>query len=276
MDNKHQLIHYASEILVLTGLVIYFSKKNKTMMNHIEEISQRLEEQEETLQKHEKLIISLSEKVKSLTINALQKQENLRNASTSTINNSQQTEKKVKYQKQQSPTFQQSKDDSQEVNNIIFKEQHNLDSESLPTVNNLHCPEQNVNYNTASHSFQCAVADDETHINQQNIFTHKKPDKIANLMDMNAKSNNLQFHILDFAIGGNLHRKNKPNQSNSGKIVELEDEDDNTNKIFTNETKTTILNNVRDTKKYNEDTDDEIQDELNELENENILSYNIG
>lgn len=51
-DNK-QLVHIASEIVVLSGLTFYFSSKNKRLLAHIEELSQRIEEQEDRIQKFE-------------------------------------------------------------------------------------------------------------------------------------------------------------------------------------------------------------------------------
>jgi len=58
MDNKY-MVHIASEIVVLIGLTFYFNQKNKKMMNYIEDLVQRVEEQEDILQKHEQLIKKL-------------------------------------------------------------------------------------------------------------------------------------------------------------------------------------------------------------------------
>lgn len=49
-DNK-QMIHIGAELVVLTGLTFYFSSKNRKLMEHIEDLSQRLEEQEDQIQK---------------------------------------------------------------------------------------------------------------------------------------------------------------------------------------------------------------------------------
>jgi hypothetical protein len=64
-ENK-QLIHVASEIVVLVGLTFYFNQKNKKLMNHIEDLAQRLEEQEDLLQKHEEIIKKLVQAVNSI------------------------------------------------------------------------------------------------------------------------------------------------------------------------------------------------------------------
>lgn len=53
------MIHIASEIVVVIGLTFYFNQKNKKLMSHIEDLSQRIEEQEDILQKHEKVIRKL-------------------------------------------------------------------------------------------------------------------------------------------------------------------------------------------------------------------------
>lgn len=62
MENK-QLVHMASEVVVLMGLTFYFSQKNKKIMGHIEDLAQRVEEQEDLLQKHEQVIRKLVELV---------------------------------------------------------------------------------------------------------------------------------------------------------------------------------------------------------------------
>lgn len=63
MENK-QMIHIASEIVVVIGLTFYFNQKNKKLMSHIEDLSQRIEEQEDLLQKHEQIIKKLVESIK--------------------------------------------------------------------------------------------------------------------------------------------------------------------------------------------------------------------
>lgn len=52
LENK-QLIHIASEVVVLLGLTFYFSSKNKKLMGHIEELAQKIESQEDQIQKLE-------------------------------------------------------------------------------------------------------------------------------------------------------------------------------------------------------------------------------
>ena len=65
LDNK-QLIHIASEVVVITGLVFYFSSKNRKLMEHIEELAQKVEEQEDHIQKLEQGMHRLSEIVSRL------------------------------------------------------------------------------------------------------------------------------------------------------------------------------------------------------------------
>jgi hypothetical protein len=60
IENKH-LIHIASEIIVLLGITFYFNQKNKKIMEHIHDLSQRIEDQEDLLQKHEQIIKKLVE-----------------------------------------------------------------------------------------------------------------------------------------------------------------------------------------------------------------------
>jgi hypothetical protein len=54
-ENK-QLLHIASEVVVLSGIVFYISQTNKKLMSHIDELNQRLDEQEDIIKKHERII----------------------------------------------------------------------------------------------------------------------------------------------------------------------------------------------------------------------------
>lgn len=62
LENK-QLVHITSEIVVLLGLTFYFNQQNKKLMGHIEDLVQRIEDQEDLLQKHEEVIKKLVEYV---------------------------------------------------------------------------------------------------------------------------------------------------------------------------------------------------------------------
>lgn len=60
MENKEAL-HVASEVVVMLGLTFYFNQQNKKLKGYIEDIVQRIEEQEDIIQKHEELIRKLSQ-----------------------------------------------------------------------------------------------------------------------------------------------------------------------------------------------------------------------
>ena len=55
IDKKH-LIHIVSEIIVFIGIIFYFNQKHKKTLNIIEYLAQKVEEQDELLQKHEEVI----------------------------------------------------------------------------------------------------------------------------------------------------------------------------------------------------------------------------
>jgi hypothetical protein len=56
-DNK-QLVHIGCEVVALLGVSYYFSSKNKTLQSHIEELCQKLEEQEDKILKLEETMKS--------------------------------------------------------------------------------------------------------------------------------------------------------------------------------------------------------------------------
>ena len=61
--NKQLMIHIASEVVVLVGITFYFNQKNKKLVAHLEDLAQRVEEQEELLQKHDQMIKQIMEYV---------------------------------------------------------------------------------------------------------------------------------------------------------------------------------------------------------------------
>ena len=65
-ENKSMLIHVAAEIIVVIGITFYFSQKNKKLMGHINDLIQRIEEQEDTIQKHEQLINNLTNAINDI------------------------------------------------------------------------------------------------------------------------------------------------------------------------------------------------------------------
>ena len=73
LENK-QMIHIVSEVVVLIGLTFYFNQKNKKLLNHIEDLAQRIEEQEDLLQKHETIIKKLVSSINELHANNLSQQ----------------------------------------------------------------------------------------------------------------------------------------------------------------------------------------------------------
>lgn len=65
LENK-QVVHIACEVVALIGLVIHFSKKNTKLNSYIDEVVQRLEEQEELIKKHEQLIGNLVQTINNM------------------------------------------------------------------------------------------------------------------------------------------------------------------------------------------------------------------
>lgn len=71
-DNK-QLIHIASEVVVLIGLTFYFSSKNRKLLTHVEDLAQRLEEQEDKIQKMENTLQQIGQNLRSLPFDGIAK-----------------------------------------------------------------------------------------------------------------------------------------------------------------------------------------------------------
>lgn len=57
--NRNQMIHIATEVAVLTGLTMYFSAKNRTLLSYVEDLAQRLEAHESIIEEMKNEIDSL-------------------------------------------------------------------------------------------------------------------------------------------------------------------------------------------------------------------------
>ena len=68
-ENK-QVIHIVSEVIVLTGIIYYFSYKNKKLMTCIQELTDRLNTQEDMIKKQNQIIKELSDKVNYINVNS--------------------------------------------------------------------------------------------------------------------------------------------------------------------------------------------------------------
>ena len=58
LENK-QIVHVVAEILVFVCVFVFVSQKTKKIMNHVNDLAQRVEDQEDVIQKHEQEIKEL-------------------------------------------------------------------------------------------------------------------------------------------------------------------------------------------------------------------------
>lgn len=66
LENK-QLIHIAAEVVILVSLVYYFNQKHKKLLTIVEDLAQRIEDQEDLIQKHEQIIEKLWQTITTLS-----------------------------------------------------------------------------------------------------------------------------------------------------------------------------------------------------------------
>lgn len=59
-------VHVLAEVVVLCGVVIFFYRKSISLSSKIEELSKRLDEQDEMIQNHEEVLKKISIKLNSL------------------------------------------------------------------------------------------------------------------------------------------------------------------------------------------------------------------
>lgn len=67
LENNH-ITHIISEFVILMGLIFWFKRQNCNLMSHIDDLSHRMEEQEEHIQKHEEIIKKLINTINGYSI----------------------------------------------------------------------------------------------------------------------------------------------------------------------------------------------------------------
>ena len=139
---KKDIIHITTEIVVLIGITFYFSSKNKKLLDHIEDLSKRIEEQEDIVQKHEKIIMQLVQNINNQNNQNINNQNNQninnQNIKPTTRNQTQPVKKQLVVKEQNSKKINQSpikvvfKDDEiqqQKRSNILIEEENDDESD---------------------------------------------------------------------------------------------------------------------------------------------------
>ena len=67
--NKQQIIHIVSELVIITGISIYFNSKVKKLANHIETLENKIIQQEQVIQNHEQLLLRLMNNFEMMNVN---------------------------------------------------------------------------------------------------------------------------------------------------------------------------------------------------------------
>jgi hypothetical protein len=66
-DNKQQLVHIASEIVLFAGVIYYFDKKHKTLLNVLEQLVEKINEQNNIISLQDSKINQLSDVITTLS-----------------------------------------------------------------------------------------------------------------------------------------------------------------------------------------------------------------
>lgn len=125
VENK-QLIHIATEIVVIFGITFYLTSKNRKLLEHIEDLSQRLEEQEDLIQKHDQIIKQLVQVINNIPVNQPKPVSDVKEIPESKKNLKQHIPRKVKFTPRQPDLKEQERKERKEV----IEEESESDKES--------------------------------------------------------------------------------------------------------------------------------------------------
>lgn len=129
--NKQQIIHIVSELVIITGISIYFNSKVKKLANHIETLENKIIQQEQVIQNHEQLLLRLMNNFEIMNVNVTNIQKSFQQNNNNEENIK--TKTKLKNNKKNNSSF--SDDKKEDLKNTtpslqtIFS--HNIPNEQI-------------------------------------------------------------------------------------------------------------------------------------------------
>ena len=74
---KQQIIHIVSEVVIITGISIYFQLKVRNLHSAIERLENKIEQQDQVIQNHEQLLLRIMNNVDSMNNNIFEMRKSL-------------------------------------------------------------------------------------------------------------------------------------------------------------------------------------------------------
>jgi hypothetical protein len=74
---KQQIIHIVSEVVIITGISIYFQLKVRNLHSEIERLENKIEQQGQVIQNHEQLLLRIMNNVDSMNNNIFEMRKSL-------------------------------------------------------------------------------------------------------------------------------------------------------------------------------------------------------
>jgi len=74
---KQQIIHIVSEVVIITGISIYFQLKVRNLHSTIEKLENKIEQQDQVIQNHEQLLLRIMNNVDSMNNNIFEMRKSL-------------------------------------------------------------------------------------------------------------------------------------------------------------------------------------------------------
>jgi hypothetical protein len=108
--NKQQIIHIVSELVIITGISIYFNSKVKKLANYIETLENKIIQQEQVIQNHEQLLLRLMNNFEIMNVNV----SNIQKSFQQNNNNEENIKAKTKLKNNKKNKSSSSSDDKKE------------------------------------------------------------------------------------------------------------------------------------------------------------------
>ena len=152
--SKQQIIHIASEVVIITGISIYFQLKISNLHNCIERLENKIEQQDQIIQNHDQLLLRIMNNVDVMNTNIVEMRKSL-----DSKNNQQQPVKAAIKKDNKVKEISNKKTDMKlpkavhQLHNVIHNPSHNpLFAPNIPMKENIFVMEikPNENFTTSS------------------------------------------------------------------------------------------------------------------------------
>jgi Tfp pilus assembly protein PilE len=131
-----QLLHITVEIIVIAGVIFYFSYRHKKLVTRLEEVTKQLEIQAEVIERHEQIINQLIMTIQSSAQHSVSNQVSNQVSNNNQHKKTKKSEKKLKQKPKKEEQYEEEDEDDEEEEEqkIIKNKTPNVSFDKKPQI----------------------------------------------------------------------------------------------------------------------------------------------